>query len=212
MRIDILTLFPEMFEGVFGESIIKRAIDKKVVEIHVHNLRDWTEDKHRTVDDRPYSGGPGMVMRVDIIDKAVEDLKTKDSKVMLTSARGKKYDQKKAVKLSEEKHLIIICGHYEGVDNRVYEHITDEALSVGDYVLSGGEIPTMTIVDSIVRLIPGSLGNPESLTDESHSTDNFETEYPQYTRPEVYKGWKVPKVLLSGDHKKIDEWKKKNSK
>jgi len=220
MKIDILTLFPEMFEGPFGESIVKRASDKKLIDIKVRNLRDWAKDKHRTVDDRPYSGGPGMVMKVDIIDRAINDLKKKNKKsiVILTSAKGKKYNQAKADKLSKKDHLIIICGHYEGVDHRVYKHIADEVISIGDYVLSGGEIPAMAIVDSIVRLIPGALGNPDSLSEESHSLSTIyhlpstNIEYPQYTRPEVYKGWKVPEVLLSGDHKKIEEWKKKNSK
>jgi tRNA (guanine37-N1)-methyltransferase len=207
MVIDILTLFPEMFAGPFDFSILRRAQDKSLVEINIHNLRKWTTDSYKTVDDRPYGGGAGMVMKVDIIDKAVTELKTDKSVVILTDAGGSKFNQTKAKSLAQKDHLIIICGHYEGVDHRVHEHIADEVISVGDYVLSGGELPTMTIVDAIVRLLPGVLGNEESLTEESHENEG-EVEYPQFTRPEEYKGWKVPEILLSGDHKKIKEWKR----
>lgn len=214
MKIDILTLFPEMFVGPFDESIIKRAKDKGLVKIQIHNLRDYATDKHHTVDDRPFSGGPGMIMRVDIIDRAISDLKSKNpnlkSTILLLDATGEKYTQQKAQTLSSFKHLILICGHYEGVDHRVHEHLVDDIISVGDYVLTGGELPAMFITDSVVRLLPGVLGDDQSTTEESHSTPGY-LEYPQYTRPEEYKGWKVPEILLSGNHPKIKKWQQENS-
>lgn len=221
MLIDILTLFPEMFVGPFEWSIVKRAKEKQLVEIHIHDLRWWATDKHKTVDDKPYGGGAGMVMKVDIIDSAVTELKTKtqnskdqkNTRVILMDAGGKKFNQGLAHDFSLDEHLIIICGHYEGVDHRVHEYIADEVVSVGDYVLSGGELPAMTVVDSVVRLIPGVVGNPKSLEEESHNefgimNNESWKEYPQYTRPEDYKGWKVPQVLTGGNHKKIQEWRK----
>lgn len=207
MKIDILTIFPEMFEKVFGTSIIGRAIGTGVVEIKVHNLRDWSDDNYKSVDDRPFGGGAGMVMRVDVVDRAISDLKTEKSKVILLDTKGKMYDQKTAESLKSEEHLILIAPHFEGIDHRVHDHLADEVYSIGPYVLSGGELPVMVVVDSIVRLLPGALGNPESLTEESYS-EEFVTEYPQYTRPAEYKNWKVPEILLSGDHKKIAEWRK----
>jgi tRNA (guanine37-N1)-methyltransferase len=217
MKIDILTLFPEMFKGPFDESIIKRAQDKGLVEINIHNLRDWAKDKHKTVDDRPFGGGPGMILRVDVVDSALQKLKTQNLKlktyVVLLSAKGNKFDQKKAQDFSSLDHLILISGHYEGVDERVAEHLVDEEVSIGDYVLTGGELPAMVITDAVVRLLPGVLGNPQSLTEESFNpaTDNrqfkADTEYPQYTRPADYKGWTVPEVLLSGNHKEIEKWR-----
>jgi tRNA (guanine37-N1)-methyltransferase len=213
MKIDILTIFPEMFEGVINNSMLKRAQEGEFVEIKIHNLRDWTSDKHNTVDDRPYGGGPGMIMKVDVIDKAVNELKSgkKNTNVILLDAGGNKYTQQTAKRLSKSKNLILIAGHYEGVDHRVHEHIADEVISIGDYVLTGGEIPAMVIVDSVVRLIPGVLGTEESLSEESHSEPGF-LEYPQYTRPEVYKKWKVPKILLTGNHAEIAKWKKQKAK
>ena len=210
MKIDILTLFPQMFDGPLSESILKRAQEKGAVEIKVHNLRDWAEDKHHTTDLPPYGGGAGMVMKVDVIDKAINALKkqSKKTKVILLDTKGEIYKQKKAKQLSQEEHLILIAGHYEGVDQRVHDHLVDEVICTGEYVLTGGEIPAMTVVDSVVRLIPEVLGNPESLAEESFNDKN-QVEYPQYTRPEEYKGWKVPKVLLSGNHKEISEWRKK---
>ncbi len=195
-----------MFSGPFDYSIIKRAVAKNLTTINIHNLRDWSMDNYKSVDDRPYGGGPGMILRVDIIDAAISQLQTPSSKIILLDAAGEKYTQTKAQQLSTCNHLIVICGHYEGVDHRVYEHLADEVISIGDYVLSGGEIPAMVLVDSIVRLLPGSLGNEQSLAEESHH--HGDREYPQYTRPEEYKGWKVPEVLLSGHHKKIGEWKR----
>lgn len=209
MKIDILTLFPEMFKGPFDESIIKRAKEKGLVEINLHNLRKWASDERGTVDDRPYSGGAGMILRVDIIDRALSDLKKEDTKVILLDARGEKFTQKKAISLSKLDHLILIAGHYEGIDHRVAEHLADEVISVGDYILTGGELPTMVLTDAIVRLLPGVI-KPESLLEESHSSPGV-NEPPQYTRPEDYKGWKVPDVLLSGNHREIKKWKKDKS-
>ena len=196
-----------MFKGPFAASIIKRAESKGLIEIKVHDLRAWGEGERRNVDDRPYGGGVGMILRVDIIDTALKNLKTKSSKVILLDATGQKFTQQKAQELSKLNHLILIAGHYEGVDHRVHEHLVDEVISIGDYVLTGGEIPTMVLIDSIIRLIPGVLGKDKSSLDESHKEPGY-LEYPQYTRPEVYKSWKVPKVLLSGNHKEIEKWKK----
>lgn len=206
MKIDILTLFPDMFKGPFDESIVKRAESKGLIEIKIHDLRKWGEGERRNVDDRPYSGGPGMILRVDIIDSALKSLRTPKSRVILLDATGEKYTQQKAQEFSKLDHIILIAGHYEGVDHRVHEHLVDSVVSIGDYVLTGGEIPAMAIVDSIVRLIPGVLGKDESSREESHKEPGY-LEYPQYTRPEEYKGWKVPKVLLSGNHAEITKWK-----
>lgn len=198
-----------MFKGPMDFSIIGRAQNRSLVEIKIHNLRNWATDKYKSVDDKPYGGGPGMVMRIDIIDAAVSSLKSQatNPKVVLLDAGGKKYTQEKAKELSQNGHLIIICGHYEGVDHRAHEHIADEVISIGDYVLSGGEIPAMVIIDTVVRLLPGVLGNSQSLVEESFAGEGVE--YPQYTRPEEYKGWRVPEVLLSGDHQKIKQWRGK---
>jgi len=222
MRIDILTLFPEMFKGPFDESILQRAQSNGLVEIKIHNLRKWAVDKRGTVDDRPYGGGTGMILMIEPIYKALNELKTKNSKlktkVILLDPRGKVFNQKIAQKLSKEKHLIFICGHYEGVDERVKEHLVDEVISIGDYILTGGELPAMVITDAIVRLLPGVLEKPEATKFESFSdlkigklkTGNL-LEYPQYTRPENFLGWKVPKILLSGNHQKIAEWRRKKA-
>ena len=212
MKIDILTLFPEMFNGPFDESIIKRAQENRLIKINVHDLRKYGEGERRNVDDRPYSGGVGMVLRVDIIDKAIRDLvkgERQEVKVILLDATGTKYTQQKAKEFSKLEHIILIAGHYEGVDHRVHEHLVDEVISIGDYVLTGGEIPAMALTDSIIRLIPGVLGKDESSVDESHKIPGY-LEYPQYTRPENYKGWEVPKILLSGNHAEIEKWKKNN--
>jgi len=216
-----------MFEGPFDESIIKRAQEKNLVQIKIHDLRDWAVDSRRTVDDKPYGGGTGMVLRVDVVDRALGDIKNQKSKInntdqkskiILLSPRGKVFNQKKAREFSKLDHLIFICGHYEGVDERVSEHIADEEVSIGDYVLTGGEIPAMAVVDSIVRLIPGVLEKPDATISESFSNSQLVNlnirnllEYPQYTRPENFKGWKVPEILLSGDHKKIEEWREQKS-
>ncbi|HTK03771.1 MAG TPA: tRNA (guanosine(37)-N1)-methyltransferase TrmD [Alphaproteobacteria bacterium] len=210
MKIDILTLFPDMFSGPFDASIIKRAESKNLIEVKVHDLRKWGIGPRHNVDDTPYGGGVGMLLQVDVIDNALKELKTKNSKVILLDATGVRFTQSKAVEFGKFDHLILICGHYEGIDHRVHEHLVDEIISIGDYVLTGGEIPAMVIVDSVIRLLPGVLGKDESSHDESHKEPGY-LEYPQYTRPENYKGWKVPKVLLSGNHKEIKSWREKTS-
>jgi len=209
MKIDILTLFPKMFKGPFDESIIKRAQKKGLIEIQAHDLRKWTKDKRKTVDDRPFGGGTGMILMVEPIYKALRDLKNKNSKVILMDPRGRTFNQKIAGNLAKEKHLIFICGHYEGVDERVKKHLVDEEISIGDYVLTGGELPAMIIIDTLIRQIPGVLIKPEASSKESFSENLLE--YPQYTRPANFKGWKIPEVLLSGNHKKIDKWRQKKS-
>lgn len=206
MKIDILSLFPEVFTPL-SESIIKRASDKGLVKIAIHNLRDWSNDNHRTVDSPPYGGGAGMVMRVDVIDRALEALRTVNSRVILMDTKGPVFNQAKAKSMTSLEHIILICGHYEGLDHRVHEHLVDEVISIGEFVLTGGELPAMIVVDSVVRLLPGVLGNEESLLEESYDQPG-KIEYPQYTRPEEYKGWKVPEILLSGHHANISKWRK----
>lgn len=219
MKIDILTLFPKMFRGPFDESIIKRAQDKKLVEINIHNLRDWATDKHRTVDDRPFGGGAGMVIKVDVVFSALKSLKSPNSRTILMTPQGQKFNQSKARDLSGLDRLILICGHYEGFDERIREHLVDEEISIGDFVLTGGELPAMVVTDAVVRLLPGVLEKPEAIKNESFSPleiDELEIghlkienllEYPQYTRPAEFKGWKVPEVLLGGNHKEIERWR-----
>lgn len=212
MKFDIITIFPRIFDAYFSESILKRAQKNKLIEIAVHDLRDYTEDKHKNVDDTPYGGGAGMVMRVEPFFNALKNIKkTGKSRVILFSAKGKKYTQKDAKRLSKYDNLIMLCGRYEGVDERVAKHLADEEISIGDYVLTGGEIPAMVVVDSASRLLPGVLGNAESAIRESHSIAG-QLEHPQYTKPEKFQGWKVPKVLLSGNHKEIETWRRKNSR
>jgi len=210
MKIDILTLFPEMFQGPFDESIIKRAQKKKLVEIKIHDLREWTDDKRGTVDNRPFGGGTGMVLMIKPIDKALKELKTEKTKVIFLDPKGKVFNQKMSKKLAKNKHLIFICGHYEDIDQRVREHLIDEEISIGDYILTGGELPAMVVIDTITRLIPGVLGKEQATKEESFGQQGL-LEYPQYTRPAKFKGWKVPEVLLSGDHQKIDAWRKKKA-
>lgn len=247
MKIDILTLFPEMFKGPFDTSMLKKAQDDGLAEIYIHNLRNWAIDKHKTVDDRPYGGGAGMILKVDVIDRALQDLKSeanipqkvrspqlaklkrddkaglnslpasskskKSEYVVLMSAKGKLFNQEIAYVYSKLDHIILIAGHYEGVDERVAEYLVDEEISIGNYVLTGGEIPAMVVTDTVVRLIPGVL-NPESLNEESFSQLEISNskleipkEYPHYTRPEKYRGWRVPEILLSGNHKQIKLWR-----
>jgi len=216
MRIDVVTIFPKMFEPVLGESIIKRARQKGRVRIFVHNLRDYTQDVHRKVDARPFGGGSGMVLKVEPIDRAVKDIRRKGKKkekentsVILLTPAGKRFNHARAKELGNKERLILICGRYEGVDERVTEMAADMELSIGDYVLTGGEIPAMTVIDAVTRLIPGVLGGKDSCTTESFEESLLE--YPQYTRPAEYMGMKVPRVLLSGDHKKIEGWRKGKS-
>lgn len=221
MKISIITLFPEVFQPILNSSILKRAQKKGLVEFELVNLRDFGEDKHKTVDDKPYGGGAGMVLRADILANALKSITKHDAavqcSVILTSAAGKPYKQTKAHEFSKLKHLIIVCGHYEGVDQRFIDKYVDEEISIGDYVLTGGEIPAMAIVDSITRLIPGVLEKPEATQNESFSTfhrpsSTFQLlEYPQYTRPEEFEGAKTPEVLLSGNHAEIKKWRSQKS-
>lgn len=205
MRIDILTLFPDMFGSVLGESMMKRAQAKGLLKVKIHDLRDWTFDNHRSADDKPFGGGPGMVMKVEPVFLALKDiLGHEDKKVILLTPQGKKLDQQLVKSLTEEKDLVLICGHYEGVDERIRE-LVDVEISIGDYILTCGEIPAMALIDAVVRLIPGVLGSKDSAGSESFEKGLLE--YPQYTRPADFGGMKVPEVLLSGDHKKIEEWR-----
>lgn len=222
LRVDILTIFPEMVLPYVNGSILGRAQASKRLDVRVHQLRTWTHDRHNTVDDRPFGGGPGMVMKVAPFHEALVALKvrTKDGKktllgrktrVLLTSAKGKPFTQQEAVRFAKYDRLIFLCGRYEGVDERVAEHLVDEEISIGPYVLTGGELAAMTVTDAVARLRPGVLGKQESLAMESHTVEGL-LEYPQYTRPEEYpvtkkKSWKVPSVLMSGNHKKIEEWR-----
>jgi tRNA (guanine37-N1)-methyltransferase len=247
-QFDVLTIFPDMITGYASQSILGRAEKKGVIAVAAHDLRDWTTDKHRSVDDSPYGGGPGMVMKVEVFERAVRELKkamratraTKAARrvrVILTSASGKLFTQKDAKRLAKYDQLIFLCGRYEGVDARVEEHVADESLSIGEYVLTGGELPALVMIDAIARHIPGVLGKKESLAEESHDEQGV-LEYPQFTKPESYSPparvtafggipsnggrgargggrkevWNVPPVLLSGNHKLIEEWRKKNQK
>ena len=237
MKFDIITIFPKIFDSYFNESILARARKNKLIKIDVHNLRDYTEDKHKTVDDTPYGGGAGMVFKIEPIYKALvkivgknklkcfkkgiknQKLRIKNNsktKIILLSAKGKRFDQAMAKRFSKLDKLILICGRYEGIDERVAKYLADEEISVGDYILTGGEIPAMTIVDSVSRLIEGVVGNKESIKEESFSKKDY-LEYPHYTKPEFFSpdkktNWKVPEVLLSGNHQKIGEWREKSSK
>jgi tRNA (guanine37-N1)-methyltransferase len=228
MFIHILTLFPQMFSGPFDESIVKRAREKNLVEIKIHNLRDWAVDERGTVDDRPFGGGPGMVLKPEPIFAAVGDIvgaglpRPKNGSgnptptIILLTPQGKPFNQKTARRLSKLDNIILVCGHYEGVDERVREHLVDEEISIGDYVLTGGELPAMVVTDAVVRLIPGVLEKPEAVESESFSAfarpGLANLEYPQYTRPENFRGWKVPEILLSGNHQEIERWRREEAK
>lgn len=205
MIIDVLTLFPQFFYDMLNWSIIGRAVENNIVEINSINIRDFSKNKHKKVDDYPFGGGPGMVMNPEPIYDAISSVKSIDSKVIYLSPQGKKLNQKILNDLSKESHLILLCGHYEGIDNRVIENYVDEEISIGDYVLTGGEIPAMVLIDGITRLLPGVLSTDESFLDESHY--NGILEHPQYTRPRVFNDLNVPEVLLSGNHQKINDWK-----
>ncbi len=206
MKISIITLFPEVFDPILNTSILKRAQTKGKVTFELINLREYGEGKHQVVDDRPYGGGIGMILKADVLAKALKNVKCE---VILTSASGTPYKQSKARQFSKLEHLVIVCGHYEGIDQRFIDQYVDEEISIGDYVLTGGEIPAMVVVDSVVRLIPGVLDKPEAIINESFTQDLLEG--PQYTRPEEFEGIRVPEILLSGNHRKIEEWRKAKS-
>ena len=233
MRIDIVTLFPEICRAPLNESMMKRAQENGILELYIHNLRDWTRDKHHVVDDAPFGGGQGMVMKPEPIFAAVEDLSEEDqktpnaerstsnvqrskignrkSKIILMSPAGRRLDQEMARQLSQESHLIVVCGHYEGVDYRVIEHLVDLEISIGDYVLTNGAIAAVVLVDAIVRLLPGALGHERSAIDDSFSPESSGLEAPHYTRPAEFRGWKVPEILLSGNHAEIAKWRKEQA-
>jgi tRNA (guanine37-N1)-methyltransferase len=212
MRIDILTIFPGMFRGPFEESIVKRAVEKGLVQIFLHDIRDYASDKHRTVDDYPFGGGQGMLMKPEPLFAAVEDVQGQAAErgpIVLLTPQGRLFDQKVAVELARHDRLVLICGHYEGVDARVHEHLATDEISIGDYVLSGGELAAMVVVDAVVRQIPGVLGSPLSSADDSFAEGLLE--YPQYTRPADFQGMSVPEVLLSGNHGEIALWRRQQS-
>jgi len=210
VHIDVLTLFPQMFQDIFSLGIFKRAIDQKLVSLGVHNIRDYTHDKHHTADDYPYGGGAGMVLKPEPIFEAVESIEREpDVPVILLTPQGRLFSQKVAQELSHHSHLVLICGHYEGVDERVSEHLATDKLSIGDYVLSGGELAAMVVIDAVFRLVPGVLGSEASPLDDSHVGGLLE--YPQYTRPAEYRGWAVPEILLSGNHAQVDSWRREQA-
>lgn len=217
MTFDIITLFPDMFTGPFDKSIVKRAQDKNLVKINLHDLRKFAVDERGSVDDKPYGGGVGMVLRIEPIDRALHEINNSkltinNSKIILLDPRGEKFTQQKAREYSKLDQITFICGHYEGVDERVKENLVDETISIGDYVLTGGEIPTMVIIDAVTRLLPNVLSKEEATQIESFSSENDMLEFPQYTRPEEYKGWKIPEILKSGNHKEIEKWRKQQQK
>ncbi|MFH0929828.1 MAG: tRNA (guanosine(37)-N1)-methyltransferase TrmD [Candidatus Moraniibacteriota bacterium] len=238
MTFHIVTIFPKIFDSYFSESIVRRAREKKLVDIKIHNLRDFATDKHKTVDDTPYGGGAGMVLKIEPIYKCLERirssiqgstfplsakasnssrsnlsgiLQSRTFRTIIFSAKGKRYTQADAKRLSKYENIVMICGRYEGVDERVAKYLADEEISIGEYVLTGGEIPAMAVVDSITRLVPGALGNAQSPKKESFSKKNY-LKHPQYTKPADFREWKVPEVLLGGNHEKIEKWRKKNSR
>jgi len=209
MRIDILTLFPSMFRGPFGESIVKRAEEAGLVSIHLHDIRRWAADKHRTVDDYPYGGGPGMVMKPEPVFAAAEAvlaMAPERGPIVLLTPVGRRFDHETALELARQERLVFLCGHYEGIDERVREHLADDELSIGDYVLSGGELAAMVVVDAVVRQLPGALGSPESALQESFAQGLLEA--PHYTRPADFRDWAVPEALTSGDHQEVARWRR----
>ena len=210
MKIDVLTLFPAMFAGPLDESIVKRAREAKLLDLKIHNLRDWTHDRHKTVDDRPFGGGPGMLLKVEPLFEAIEALQRETTRVILLSPSGRKFDQSIARELAQSDDLLLVCGSYEGFDERVREALADDELSIGDYVLTNGALPAMVLIDAVARLLPGVLGDDESSHDESFSQGLVE--YPQYTRPAEFRGMKVPEVLLSGNHVGIEKWRREQAK
>jgi tRNA (guanine37-N1)-methyltransferase len=210
MKIDVLTLFPAMFAGPLDESIVRRAREARLLDLKIHNLRDWTHDRHKIVDDRPFGGGPGMLLKVEPLFEAIESLQREKTRVVLLSPSGRKFDQSIARELAQQDDLLLVCGSYEGFDERVREALADDELSIGDYVLTNGALPAMVVIDAIARLLPGVLGDDESSHDESFSHGLLE--YPQYTRPAEFRGMKVPEVLLSGNHAEIEKWRREQAK
>ena len=210
MKIDVLTLFPAMFSGPLDESIVSRARKTGLLDLKVHNLRDWTHDRHKTVDDRPFGGGPGMLLKVEPLFEAVENLQREGTRVILLSPSGRKFDQAIARELARQDDLLLVCGSYEGFDERAREALADDELSIGDYVLTNGALPAMVVIDAVARLLPGVLGDDQSSHDESFSHGLLE--YPQYTRPAEYRGMKVPEVLLSGNHAEIEKWRREQAR
>jgi tRNA (guanine37-N1)-methyltransferase len=214
MRFDVLTLFPEMFTGYLGQSLLKKAIDRGLISVHLHDFRDWTTDKHRSVDDRPFGGGPGMVIRVEPVVECVEAVQSDDEKpghLVLLTPTGRRLDQRLVEELAARERLLLLCGRYEGFDQRVVDILQPDEISVGDYVLNGGEVAAMTVMDATLRLVPGVLGDEQSPIDDSFSQGNRLLEFAQYTRPREYRGHHVPDVLLGGDHGEIARWRKQQS-
>lgn len=211
MKINVFTLFPEVFQPYLDTSIIRRAIQNQLVKVYLNNIRDWTVDRHHITDDLPYGGGGGMVMKPEPIFTAVERILGDDYKypIVLLTPQGRLFDQSVAFELSSQRELALICGRYEGIDERVRQHLVTDELSIGDYVLSGGELPAMVVIDSIVRLLPGAIGDPKGAQDDSHSSGLLE--YPHYTRPAEFRGWEVPEVLASGDHARIERWRREQA-
>jgi tRNA (guanine37-N1)-methyltransferase len=212
VKIDVLTLFPGMFAGPLDESIIMRARKAGLLDLKVHNLRDWTHDRHKTVDDRPFGGGPGMLLKPEPIFEAVESLRREKTRVILMSPAGRKFSQGIARELAQQEDLLFVTGHYEGFDERIRETLASDELSIGDYVLTNGALPVMVVIDAVTRLIPGVLGDDESSHDESFSAGGAGLEYPQYTRPAEFRGMKVPDVLVSGHHAEIEKWRREQAK
>jgi len=206
MIVQILTIFPEMCREIFDASILGRAREKGLATLEAVDLREWTTDRHRTTDDAPYGGGPGMVMKIEPIDRALADLRSPQSKVILMSPQGRRFNHSLATSLATESHIILVCGHYEGIDQRVADHLVDDEISIGDFVLTNGALPALVITDAVVRLLPGVLGDSESAPNDSFATGLLDN--PHYTRPEEYRGWRVPEILLSGNHAAIEGWRR----
>ena len=214
MRFDVLTLFPQIFPGYFGESLLNKAIQQGLVETHVHDIRNWSKDKHQKVDDRPFGGGPGMVIKVEPVVECVEDIQKQGDqtgRVILLTPQGRRLDQSLVEQLAINERLILVCGRYEGFDQRIVDILKPDELSIGDYVLNGGEVAAMVVIDAVVRMIPGVLGDEQSNVDDSFSEGNRLLEFAQYTRPQEYRGHRVPEILLSGNHEKISRWREQQS-
>jgi len=211
MRLDVLTLFPDLFPGYLGQSLLKKAIDRGLVQVELHDLRRWSKDKHQKVDDRPFGGGPGMVLRVEPVVECVEDVQRqtdRPGRVVMLTPQGRKLNQRSVEELAQEERLLLLCGRYEGFDQRVVDLLQPDEISIGDYILNGGEVAAMVIIDAVVRLVPDVLGEPQSTVEDSFSTGNRHLEWAQYTRPREYRGHKVPEVLLSGNHETIAQWRR----